>query len=285
MIHEYKTLVLSDAQKLNVLVKESGCRTWLIMTHGIGENLERHQYLIPLLSQYFNILLYDLRGHGKSTGKRAYIDNFSQFYDDLNQVIRFVFEKYKAQDYILFGHSMGALITAGFVQRAQYKKAPSCVFLSAPPAGVRDPLGRLLIWSPSFISKSISNIPISVPLKGLVDLKKLSHDGRVYQSYLSDENNCLSLHTKLLLQMIKEAKSVFSRPLRCSASLYVAWGSDDQVISPAALRDYFSYLEKGAKTLEIEGGYHELHNEIEKYRELYFEFVKDSLIPYVYSET
>jgi alpha-beta hydrolase superfamily lysophospholipase len=41
--------------------------------------------------------------------------------------------------------------------------------------------------------------------------------------------------------------------------------------------DYFNNIEKKAQIKVIEGGYHELHNEIEKYRKPYLNFLRQSL--------
>ena len=48
-------------------------------------------------------------------------------------------------------------------------------------------------------------------------------------------------------------------------------------MSPSLLIDYFTRVEKNAKLFKVEDGYHELHNEIEKYRAPYVDFLKASL--------
>lgn len=284
MMHEYKTIVTNDGTKLNALVKENSCPVWLIMTHGVGEHLERHHYLIPMLSQYYNICLYDNRGHGKSSGKRGYVENFEAFYSDLDSVLDFLAKNYKMHRHVLMGHSMGALITAGYLQNhADEHRYPEKVFLSAPPAAVGGVLGVIFDQAPYLLADSLAAIPLSLPLSGLVDLKKLSHDGRVYQAYVTDQLNQLSLHSRLLLQLVKHAKLVFSRPLRAKCPLYCIWGSSDVVISTDALSKYFSEIEKGAQTLVVDGGYHELHNEIEKYQKPFMNFLRDAMLSSIFN--
>jgi alpha-beta hydrolase superfamily lysophospholipase len=284
MIHEYKSITTNDGYKLNTLIKENSCPVWLVMTHGVGEHLERHQYLIPMLSQYYNICLYDLRGHGKSSGKRGHVDHFDSFYSDLQSVIDYLKKNYKMQRYVLMGHSMGALITAGYIQdHAPENHYPEKIFLSAPPASVGGVMGVVFDQGPFVLVDSLAALPFSVPLKGLVDLKKLSHDGRVYQAYVTDQLNLLSLHSRLLLQLVKHAKYVFSRPLRAKSPLYCVWGSQDVVISPEALTKYFTEVEKGAQTLVVDGGYHELHNEIEKYQKPFLDFLKDAMLSSIFN--
>jgi alpha-beta hydrolase superfamily lysophospholipase len=58
---------------------------------------------------------------------------------------------------------------------------------------------------------------------------------------------------------------------------FVIVGSSDLIVSAKAIEDYFSNVETGFKMKVITGGYHELHNEIEKYKRPYLEFLKESL--------
>lgn len=279
MLSDEKQIRLRDNTELNASVWEKGRDVWLVCTHGVGEHLGRHQYIHSLFSEYFNICQYDLRGHGKSKGRRGYVENFEDFALDLGEVISFLQNTYKAKRIYLIGHSMGALITAHYLQQVvkEGDLYPEKVFLSAPPVGVPGFLGSLFKLFPLGITDWLSNISGSIPLKGLVDLKYLSHDSRVAQEYIHDELNILSLHSKLLLGLVHTSKIVFSRPLRIKCPLFVAVGDEDHVIDAPAAIDYFKFMEKSAQLLVVEGGYHELHNEIKSLRQKYFDFLESSL--------
>jgi acylglycerol lipase len=152
MINEFKKIKSDTKVELNCLVRESGHKKWLVCTHGIGEHLMRHEYIIKNLAQNFNICLYDLRGHGDSTGKVAYVDSFDEYYHDLEEVCSYLRKTFAMDEYYLFGHSMGALITAGFVQNyLSNKPHPTKIFLSAPPVTVNGPHGSFFslrsFWS------------------------------------------------------------------------------------------------------------------------------------------
>ncbi|MBL7665015.1 MAG: alpha/beta fold hydrolase [Bacteriovoracaceae bacterium] len=278
VINDYKKIPSFDKTELNCLVRETGSKCWIIATHGIGEHLERHQYLLKLFSNDFNICLYDLRGHGKSGGRSAYVEDFSFFYQDLEAVLNFLKKTYQMNDYYLFGHSMGALITAGFVQGKFFPENAKKVFLSAPPVAIPGPHGKLLQYAPLKLEEALAKIPFSVKLGGLVDLGYLSHDKRVKENYLNDQLNHMKLHTKLLLNMVYTSRKVFSRPLNTPSELYVAVGKKDRIVSPEALIDYFSNIEKKAELYVSDEGYHEMHNEIEKIRMPYFDFLKHAFM-------
>lgn len=279
MIRDFKFLKTIDGKELHLEISESGKKKWLIVTHGIGEHLNRHGYIDELFRNSFNILKYDIRGHGRSQGcKKGYVNDFSNFYSDLKEVILFLKKSYKMEEFCLFGHSMGALITAGYMQNlADEENYPDAVFLNAPPAGFPGVLGEVMNISPMGLVNKLASIPVSLKLGGLVDLNYLSHDTRVKEKYIEDEFNILKPHSKLLFEMVKASKEVFSRPLRITCPAFISYGTEDKVVSIDQLKNYLEMVDKNFRVMPIKGAYHETHNEIEKYRVPYFKFLKESL--------
>ena len=45
------------------------------------------------------------------------------------------------------------------------------------------------------------------------------------------------------------------------------------------LKSFFNNVEKQAKVYRIDGAYHEIHHEIERYRKPYFEILRECLLP------
>lgn len=278
MQSETKFIRMRDNVELHTQIKEIDSDLWLIATHGIGEHLERHAYLKELVGRDFNIFQYDLRGHGKSLGDAATIKDFNLYRQDLQDILKFLRERYKMKKFVLFGHSMGALITAGFIQQYRDKEdRPELVYLNAPPAGFPPPLGGVIDSLSIGILQKLASFNSSIRLGGLVDLSYLSHDPQVKEKYIADPLNALKLHTKLLLQLGKDSKIVFSKPIDPSCPAFVSWGSEDRIISPDHLKKYFSTIESGFETKEFEGAFHEIHNEIEKFRVPYFEYLSSCL--------
>jgi alpha-beta hydrolase superfamily lysophospholipase len=285
MNNEYKDIISFDGTLIKCLIRETGSGKWLIVTHGLGEHLGRHEYMLKLFAQNFNIAIYDLRGHGRSGGKRGYVEKFDHFSRDLLAIIEYLKKEYSMKSYLLFGHSMGGLITSHFVQNVVDEKFyPEKVYLSSPAVAGGGALGSFLAKNPRILFDCLSKLP-SIPLSGMLDLKKLSHDSRIYEAYVKDEFNTLKIHSKLYWELLKTSKEVFSRPLRVNCPLYCSVGTDDVLVHPKYVMDYFTKIEKNAQLKIIEHGYHELHNEIEKYRQPYFKFLRESLTGLVGQES
>ena len=277
--------MLGDCRKIQVEngislygeIFESGKGEWIIVTHGIGEHLGRHRYLVDLLRGKYNILFYDLRGHGKSDGEGASIENFDLFISDLGSLIDFLRMEFRAEKISLFGHSMGGLITAAFTQQKEEIYPLERIFINAPPVEYPGVLGKIVGTFSTSLIKKLAGLEKGIYLKGLVDLKGLSHDQEVGENYVEDPLNKLELNTRLLLGMIRYSRETFSRPINPKGQMYCCVGSEDQIVSPQAVINYFSGIEKKVRLKVIEGAYHEIHNEIEKYQKPYFEYIRECI--------
>ncbi len=275
MQHEYRDIAGHDGLKLKALVKENGASSWLVVTHGMGEHLGRHLYFLKMFPQQYNLLLWDLRGHGRSEGQRANVAHFSDYRRDLQAVLDYLRREFNMKNFSLHGHSLGALITADWLQNMATPECyPQKVFLSSPPVGAPGIKGPLFGNAPALVLKALADIPVTVPLGGMLDLSKLSHDGRVLQAYLADELVSQKNHSHLFFETLKTAREVFSRPLRAHCPLSVAIGTGDGIVNPGMAKRYFTQVEKNAKLLVVDGGYHELHNEVEKYRAPFMDFLQ-----------
>lgn len=279
-----------DGERLSLSYAEAGHKNWVIMTHGIGEHSGRHHELASLFSKYANVCLYDLRGHGKSSGERAFVNDFFYFTRDLMEVIRFLQKEFKLKKFCLYGHSMGGLIVSDFLQNyasvpsniiAEGTLYPSYVLLSAPPIEPAGWLGSVVRKVPLYWINILASMSGSVRISGLIDIYYLSHDVRVFEQYLKDPLNSMKLHTKLLLQLTKRARLVFSRPLGVKCPLHCVVGTKDRLIDYRAIVDYFERIETNGKVDLIVDGYHELHNEVERIRSKFLEVVEKTIIAYL----
>lgn len=103
----------------------------IIFNHGLGESSQDYSdYLGSVFnSANYNILLYDVRGHGKSIGNKGDISNFHVWIDDLKTIINFVRKKNNLKIFLI-GHSMGGIITQNYV--VKYGDVDGVVISSAP---------------------------------------------------------------------------------------------------------------------------------------------------------
>jgi alpha-beta hydrolase superfamily lysophospholipase len=275
MFMDNKFIKMRDGTEICVKIKETGSPVWIVATHGIGEYMDRHKYIPELFGHDFNIFQYDLRGHGRSPGRRTYLNDFSLYMEDLKEIIIFLEDKYRMDRYILFGHSMGALITCAFMQNyVEDERYPERVVVNAPPCGASGLLGKIIKVLPTPFFSTACEIPYSLPISGLVNLEYLSHDPHTKEDYINDPLNSLKLESKLIFELMKCAQSTFSRPIRAKCPSFITVGGSDKVVGVKDVVEFFTHVDKSFNLKIFDGAYHEIHNEIEKYRKPYFEYLK-----------
>lgn len=263
-----------DGLRLKSTILNRGAPRWVIVTHGVGEHRGRHHYWLTDRFKDYNVILYDLRGHGDSEGARGNVRDFDDYLKDLDSVSDFLVSEFDMKEFYLFGHSMGGLITARWIQtrknRALY---PLKTILSAPGAGTVGILGLVTSSIPSLVYKKLATLP-SLPLGGMLDLTKLSHNPQVYRDYVRDPKNILKVHSHLYFDLLQKAKETFSRPLSPRTPLMVIMGSADGVVSTDLVKKYFDKFEPGAKFVLVKDAYHELYMETDEYFTQFADSVK-----------
>src|SRR4051794_20304587 len=89
----------------------------LLITHGLSEHSECYHNLARTLSEDgWLVYAWDMRGHGRSEGKRGYVADISNLIDDLNCFYKLVATKHPDQNLVFFGHSLGAEVTLRFLE-------------------------------------------------------------------------------------------------------------------------------------------------------------------------
>jgi acylglycerol lipase len=115
-------------------------RSWLpsgtprgsvVVVHGLKDHGARYEYLAAALQDRgFAIYAFDLRGHGRSEGPRAWVPRFEEYLEDLDRVLAEVRRRQPTGPLFLFGHSMGGAIVTLYA--IDHRPMIAGVVLSAP---------------------------------------------------------------------------------------------------------------------------------------------------------
>ena len=118
-------------------------RGTVLVVHGLGEHAGRYVKLaMHLTKQGFDCVTYDLRGHGKSEGRRGAVRRADDHLDDLTLVMDVVRRAHPQNRFFLLGHSMGGQIAAQVVAR-RYRPVDGLI-LSSPALAVKTNLVQRL---------------------------------------------------------------------------------------------------------------------------------------------
>ncbi|MCS7188864.1 MAG: alpha/beta hydrolase [Bacteroidia bacterium] len=104
----------------------------IVWVHGYAEHSGRYMEVVAyLIDKGWGSLIWDLRGHGRSTGKRGFVTDIEEYLYDLTAVWTYWREKI-AKPVVLFGHSLGGLIVLRYRQKYQEIWEPLATLVSAP---------------------------------------------------------------------------------------------------------------------------------------------------------
>ncbi|MCB1160585.1 MAG: alpha/beta hydrolase, partial [Leptospiraceae bacterium] len=91
-------------------VYSSDSKPSLLLLHGFNDNKETFYFIEKFLSEYFNLISFDFRGHGDSDWKKEGIYHYAESFLDVHNIA----EEYCKEPFYLLGHSMGASIAARY---------------------------------------------------------------------------------------------------------------------------------------------------------------------------
>ena len=261
MLKEHYVIVSHD--QLNLHSTKSLVQTPkanVIITHGLGEHSGRYSYVMEKLNQSdFNAYTYDLRGHGKSGGHSAYVNDYRDYLSDLLVMIEYVRDENSNVPTFLLGHSMGGFITTLFGITTN-DLVSGVVLTGAATQTPRqaNPMMRRVL---QIAGKATPKAAIKNDLGKIV-----SKDPLVVENYLKDPLNKAKITMGLYDQfIIKGIDFVKSNIDQFNYPVLLLHGSDDKIVDPTAAQIFLKNASSQDKTLKIyDGLYHEILNEPER---------------------
>src|SRR5579859_7213902 len=151
-----------------VLRPKEGAKVAVVMTFGYFENMTRYREVIERWNaRGILVAIYDTRGHGLSEGARGRIMSFDDYVGDELELID-ALEKddgfRRLGPPVLFGHSLGGLITIHVALRAQDRF--SGVALSSPWLGLALPVPAVKVLAGRVLSRFLPSVSLDAGLKG-----------------------------------------------------------------------------------------------------------------------
>ncbi len=238
---------------------EGAPKAILLVVHGLAEHSGRYMNLVNLLVPSGHAVYgMDLIGHGKSDGKRAYVERFQEYTKTLKTYFDMIRAWQPKRPIFLIGHSMGGLISGAYLLKHQDELAGAV--LSGPSIKVPDNISQAII----FIGKMLS---IIMPKAGLIKLDPggVSKDPAVVESYVNDPLVFTGKATaRLGAELIKTMQEVTKQAAKITLPILIAQGSDDKLVDPGGARLLYDSIRSTDKTIKIYNGlYHEIFNEPE----------------------
>ena len=226
------------------------------LVHGFGEHSGRYADMSTYLnSKDISVVTLDLRGHGKSDGRRGYCPDYSQLLGDVDALLAKSREVYPDLPHMLYGHSMGG----GIVLNHQLKSGGagiSAVIASAPfikPAETVSKPQRTIV-------RFLGKVAPKMTLGNKIDGSKISRIPAEQETYLSDPLNHGNLGVGLAIGMVEGGEWIMENAANWKPPLLIVHAREDQLTDFSA-SEAFAAKAPNCTFKAYEDCEHEIHND------------------------
>ena len=233
----------------------------LLLVHGLAEHSGRYLNLVnEFVPAGFLVCALDQRGHGRSEGRRCYVDRFADYVEDLNTYVNIVRGAYPDIKIFMVGHSLGGTIATAYAEAHQDKLVG--LILSAPTLKA----GASITSRDKMLARILSRLAPGFGVNSL-DVTPLSKDPAVFKAYVNDPLVYTGkISARLGAEILKAIeKTIPPRMPDIKLPILIMQGTEDRLSNPEGSRVIFDGVSSSDKTLKrYEGLFHEIFNEPER---------------------
>lgn len=246
----------------------------VVIVHGGAEHVGRYARLAAELNAIGGLVLGpDHRGAGRSGGAPGHVESFEQYADDLLLVMREHAAKLDAASqpdalpWFLWGHSMGGLITLGYLIDHQRDFPLRGALVSAPLLGLTMKVGALKRFAVLGVAKLLPKlkVPTGIPPE------YICRDPAEVERYRHDARRITTVTPRWAVAMEDAMARVAREADRIEVPMYWYLGTGDKIVDAEVTQQVFASLTHAKardQTMKVwPGYYHELHNEPDDLRE------------------
>jgi alpha-beta hydrolase superfamily lysophospholipase len=236
------------------------------IVHGFAEHSGRYQHVAEFLNDAgWSVAALDCRGHGQSGGRRAHVDSYRDYIDDVQAFLDEIDRTGKGERsrLIVLGHSQGGLIVSRLIERDPGRA--SGVVLSSPFFGMSMKPSPLKIM----VGRAVVKVLPTLAMKTGLDPAWLSHDTEMVSRYRHDPLVSSVATTGWFFETRQAQQDALQNASSIDLPTLILAAGDDLIVDVNLTRNFFGAVPAAEKELKVyEGYYHEIFNEVERARVL-----------------
>ncbi len=234
----------------------------ILVTHGLAEHSECYKdFAEELNKNNYDVIVYDLRGHGRSEGKRGIVESFNYFCKDLSNFTEYCIKEHNpGHKFFVFGHSLGGLITTKTLLTHEISGVDG-VILSSPCLGLKIEVPN---WKKKFAKAGTKWFP-NLTLWNEIKYEDLIRDTEKANTYATDPLRHDKISPRIFDGMLTgidfadENKADFNLPLLMQVA------GQDKICDPASGIHFYEGCSSKIKKLHVyEESLHEIYNDLDK---------------------
>jgi len=237
-------------------------RALIVIAHGFGEHAGRYAHVMEhLVRNNIAVSAFDMRGHGKSDGRRGDVKRFFHWVDDLHMMIR-EFRRYvdKSIPVILLGHSLGGLIALNYL--SVHDDVDGAI-ISSPPLGS---LTAVPAWKVRIGCRTAKLLP-RFRVSAEIDPNNLSRDPIAIAEYIDDPLVLKRITLRAGQALVEHAADAMPLAYHVTCPILMLQGRGDKICSSKTTQLFYDNIPSPKKRLRLyDGAFHEPFNDIIKER-------------------
>lgn len=207
-----------------------------------------------LAAQGYAVYALDLRGRGRSTGERFYIERFQDYIDDVDATMRLARSRHPGLPVFLLGHSAGGVVSSVYTLEHQHELAG----LICESFAFRVP-------APDFVLAVVKGLSHLWPHTHVLTLKNadFSRDPEAVAAMDRDPLIKDESQPSLTVAQLVLADERLEREFpRITLPVFIMHGTADKATRPEGSQQFFDNAGSTDKTLKLyEGHVHDLLND------------------------
>jgi alpha-beta hydrolase superfamily lysophospholipase len=233
-------------------------RAQVLAVHGLGEHSGRYERLAQALNRHgYGCWAVDLRGMGRSDGRRGHVDRWRQWIEDCTAFADLVRERSGETEVVPLGHSFGGVVVASAVLSGALR--PRRFVLSNPafrPA-VAVPGWKLAL------GRATSGLVPTLALGNEVDPALLSRDPAVVAEYTADPLVHDRISSRLFTEWVAASEDALRRAGELTVPCLLIVSEDDRIIDREGALEFARRAGDRATVLSFPGRFHEPFNDVD----------------------
>ncbi len=234
-------------------------RAMVALLHGYADHGKRYEHVADVWAERgIATVAIDLRGHGRSEGKRGHCEAFDEYLADAAELSRLAQQKGGGAPAFLVGHSFGGLVaaTAAIEHPAPWRG----LVLSAPYFGLALDVPAIKVIAGKVASRFVPALSLPTGLRGI----DMTHDQERARAYDEDPLVFKRATSRWFTESTTAQERVIARAPALTMPLYLVMGGQDRVAKLSRARAFFEAVGSRDKTWDERPAlFHEVLNEPE----------------------
>ena len=218
--------------------------------HGAGDHISRYPpFAEALTAEGYVLAGFDLRGFGKSEGRRGHVLSLDQYLDDIDSFLAEVKQQFPDKSLFLVGTSMGAILALAYTPLRHTELVGVISLCPGLETQLKEQHLKVML------AKLFGKIFPTLTLESGLDMEALSRDPQVAVDFINDPLTHFKVTTAWGKTMLRAIDVVYENVYRFPKPLLLLHGTNDNLAYPRSSLKVADLASKEKTTLVMCDGF------------------------------